>query len=70
MGEGVHGVFLLIREVSMEYVLFVETRRSGMFVASERVGRVPDDRTKSECDETRAVVGGEEWLGCMLYCHC
>ena len=43
----------------MKYVLFVETRLSGMWVANERVGCVPNDRPKSESDETRHVVGGD-----------
>ena len=70
VGEGIHDVFFLVRKVSVECVLFVERRRSGMWVARERVRRVPNDRTKGERDERRDVVGGEEWLGCMLYRQC
>ena len=67
VGEGIHDVFFLVR---VEYVSFVERRRSGMWVARERIGRVPNDLTKGERDERRDVVGGEEWLGCMLYRQC
>ena len=40
--------------------MFVEWRWNVIWVATERVWRVPDDSTKGECDERRLVVGGEE----------
>ena len=43
----------------MKYVLFVEIRWSGVGVSSKGVGCVPNDRPKSESDETRDVVGGD-----------
>ena len=43
----------------MKYVLFVEFGWSEVGVTSKGVGCVPDDRPKSESDETRDVVGGD-----------
>ena len=43
----------------MKYVLFVEIEWSGVGMLSKGVGCVPDDRPKSEGDETRNVVGSD-----------
>ena len=58
--ERVRDVFFIICKVSVEDVLFVECRWNVIWVAGERVLRVPDDSSKGECDERREVVGGEE----------
>ena len=60
MGERVGDVFFIICKVSVEDVFFVEWRWNVIWLAGERVWRVPDDSTKGECDERREVVRGEE----------
>ena len=35
-----------------------------IWVAGERVLRVPNDSSKGKCDERREVVGSEEWEVC------